>query len=85
MSKLLFVFKTKFSLCLLVVERVRDVGSCFDTVKETVAISTDPCVHKDLYLKVSNHKLVDDVVPGRLLKDREVSKVMLQPTCLGLK
>lgn len=66
-------------------ERLRDAGSCFDTVEVTAAISTDPHVHKDLYLQVSNHKLVDNVVPGRLLKDREVSKVMLQPTCLGLK
>lgn len=72
------------SLHLLPMERLRAAVSCFDAVKATAVISTVSRVPSDLYLQVSNHKLVDEVVPGRLLEDRQVSKVMLQPPCLGL-
>lgn len=57
---------------------------CFDIVQVAVAVATVPWVPCTLYLQVSYDKLVDDVVPRRLLEDREVSKIVLQPPCLGL-
>ena len=70
------------SVHLLTVESL--TAAYFNIVKVTAVVSTVPSVHNVLYLQVSNDKLVDDVVPGRLLKDREVSKIMLQPPCLRL-
>lgn len=39
----------------------------------------------EIHLQMSNHKFVNPVVPFRLAKDRKMSKIMLQPTGLGLE
>lgn len=39
----------------------------------------------ETHLQMSNHKFVNPVVPFRLAKDRKMSKIMLQPTGLGLE
>lgn len=38
----------------------------------------------DTYLQVANDELVSEVVPLRLLVDREVAKIVLQPSSLDL-